>query len=417
MSADRIDRPAMAQARGRNRRASGVKRQEARRRVTFIYGKGRFPTGQQRASELVFAGLQSRGWQARAITTPLLDRTQDRRARQLLALAPLLARAWVKGFGALRSDGVSHIGLGQTPFALVRDGIPLVVASLVRLDARAAVSLNGSLFMRWSRRSVQAQMLRHIVGAARYVTVVGPGQQEQMVKLGIPPEKVVWIDNACELAPLMDSACVRKHGDAETQPLRVLYLSNLLETKGYPAFVRAIDMLAARSDVRVDATLCGPIVRMDDDILFASTEHVRSWLESQIRHINGSSRVRLRRIEGAYGADKEALFREAHVFVLPTRYPVEAQPLTILEALASGCTVVTTRVGEIPSTVSEETALFLDDTEPETIAQAIADLYRDPERRTRLALNGLALFRERFSYEQHMDRWEQILMELADRGC
>ena len=223
------------------------------------------------------------------------------------------------------------------------------------------------------------------------------------------------MDNTCDLAPLTGRECVRKHGDTKTQSLRVLYLSNLLETKGYPAFVRAIDMLAARSDVRVEATLCGPIVRMDDDVLFASTEEVRGWLQSQIRRINDSGHVRLRWIEGAYGADKEALFRQAHVFVLPTRYPVEAQPLTILEALASGCTVVTTRVGEIPSTVSEKTAVFLDDTNPETIAQAIVDLYHDPERRTQLALNGLALFRERFSYERHIDRWEQILMGLADR--
>jgi len=258
--------------------------------------------------------------------------------------------------------------------------------------------------------------LRRIARAACYVTVVGPGQQDQVVKLGIPPEKVVWMDNTCDVAPLIECECVRKHKDMETQPLRVLYLSNLLETKGYPAFVRAIGVLAERSHVPIEATLCGPIVRMDDDVLFASTDEVRSWLQSQIPRINGSSRVRLRWIEGAYGADKEALLRQAHVFVLPTRYAVEAQPLTILEALASGCTVVTTRVGEIPSTVSEETAVFLDDTSPETIAQAIADLYHDPERRTRLALNGLALFHERFSYERHIDRWEQILTELADGG-
>jgi len=387
------------------------------RRATFIYGKGRFLTGQQRASELVRDGLEARGWQTCAITIPLLDRTHDARMWHLLALGPLLASAWVKAMRALRSDGVTHVGLGQTRFALMRDGASLLAANLLRLDAQAIVSLNGSLFMHWSYGSVQARVLRRVARAARYVTVVGPGQREQMVKLGIPPGKVVWVDNTCEFAPTTLDECVRKHTDTETGPLRVLYLSNLLETKGYPEFVRAIDCLGDRSDLPVEATLCGPVIRMDDDVLFASTDEVRSWLESQILHANGSSRVRLRWIEGAYGEDQEALFRQAHVFVLPTWYPVEAQPLTILEALASGCTVVTTRVGEIPSTVSEETGVFLDDTSPETIAQVIADLYHDPERRTRLALNGLDLFRERFSYERHIDRWEQILTELADRDC
>jgi glycosyltransferase involved in cell wall biosynthesis len=407
----------MAQVRGGNNGASGVAREEAHRDVTWIYGKGGFLTGQQRASELVLAGLQSRGWRTRSITTPLLDRTRDGRTQQLLALGPRLASAWAKGFEALRSDDAICVVLGQTRFALVRDGAPLLAAGLLGLSARAVVSLHGSLFIRWPRDSLRAWMLRRIAQAACYVTVLGPRQREQMVHLGLSPSKIVWMDNTCDLAPLTEHECVRKHTDTETGLLRVLYLSNLLETKGYPVLVRAIGVLADRSDISIEATLCGPIIRMDDDVLFASTDEARRWLQSQILRINGSSRVRLRWIGGAYGEDKEALFRQAHVFVLPTWYPVEAQPLTILEALASGCTVVTTRVGEIPSTVSEETAVFLDDTSPETIAQVIADLYHDPERRTRLALNGLDLFRERFSYERHIDRWEQILTELADRDC
>jgi hypothetical protein len=281
-----------------------VERQQVSRRATFIYGKGSVVTGQQRASELVLAGLEARGWQTRAITTPLLDRSRDTRIRQLLGLGPRLVSAWVKGLAALRSSDIMHVGLGQTPFALLRDGVPLVTGDLSRFDAQAVVSLNGSLFMCWSYGSIQAQILRRLVRAARYVTVVGPGQRDQMIRLGIPPEKVIWMDNACELAPIAEGECVAKHADTETQPLRVLYLSNLLETKGYTEFVRAIGCLADGADVPVEATLCGPIVRMDGDVLFSSTEEARSWLQSQVVRISALPRVRLRWIEGAYGADK-----------------------------------------------------------------------------------------------------------------
>jgi glycosyltransferase involved in cell wall biosynthesis len=384
------------------------------RSAAFIYGKGTFVTGQQRASELVLAGLESRGWRTSTITTPLLDRTQEAWLWQLFALGTRIAGTWVRGLVALRSADAVHIGLGQTPFALLRDGVPLLVTNLVSFDTRAVVSLHGSLFMRWAHGTPQARLLRRIARAASCVTVLGPQQRDHMVRLGIPASKVIWMDNTCDIVPITEGECRRKHRDAQMESLRVLYLSNLLEAKAYPEFVGAIRHLAERSDVPVEATLCGPIVRMDGDALFASTEAARHWIQSQVSQINASPLVRLRWVDGAYGQEKGALFRRAHVFVLPTRYPVEAQPLTILEALASGCTVVTTRVGEIPSTVSEETAVFLDDTNPESIAQAIVDLHRDPERRTRLALNGLALFRERFSYERHIDRWEQILTELAD---
>jgi glycosyltransferase involved in cell wall biosynthesis len=43
-----------------------------------------------------------------------------------------------------------------------------------------------------------------------------------------------------------------------------------------------------------------------------------------------------------HGARKQELLREAHVFCLPTYYPYEGQPISILEAYASGCAVITT---------------------------------------------------------------------------
>jgi glycosyltransferase involved in cell wall biosynthesis len=330
-----------------------------------------------------------------------------------LALGVRLAGAWVRGTAAICSADVAYVGLGQTSFALMRDGVPLLAADLLGSKAGAVVSLNGNLFAEWEGGSLQAQFLRRIVHVASYVTVLGPQQRDHMIRLGIPARKVIWMDNTCDVAPITRTECLRKHSAGAQDALRILYLSNLLESKGYPEFVAAIRRLVL--DVPIEATLCGPLVHVGDDARFASPGEARRWIGSQITQINASRGVRLRWIEGAYGAEKEALFRQAHVFVLPTRYPVEAQPLTILEALASGCAVVTTKAGEIPSTVSEETAVFLDDTKPEAIAQAIVDLARNAERRTVLALNGLALFRQRFAYERHIDRWEQILMQAVDR--
>jgi hypothetical protein len=295
----------------------------------------------------------------------------------------------------------------------MRDGIPLLIADLLGSKAGVVVSLHGNLFAEWEGGSLQAQLLRRIGPVASCVTVLGPQQRDHMIRLGIPARKVIWMDNTCDLAPITRTECLRKHSAGAQEALRILYLSNLLESKGYSEFVAAIRRLDL--DVAIEATLCGPLVRSDDDARFESIEEARRWIVSEVAQINEAQGVQLCWIEGAYGAEKEALFRQAHVFVLPTRYPVEAQPLTILEALASGCAVVTTRAGEIASTVSEKTAMFLDDTKPKSIARAIADLAEDAERRTTLAMNGLDLFRERFAYERHIDRWEQILAEAADR--
>ena len=48
------------------------------------------------------------------------------------------------------------------------------------------------------------------------------------------------------------------------------------------------------------------------------------------------------------GEEKKALYLKSHVFCLPTYYPYEGQPISILEAYATGCVVVATLHSGIP---------------------------------------------------------------------
>ena len=96
------------------------------------------------------------------------------------------------------------------------------------------------------------------------------------------------------------------------------------------------------------------------------------------------------------------------MFVFPSRFPVEAQPLVLLEAMASGCALVTSTVGEIPSTLGEGTALLLDVTTPTAIADAIEQLIRDDAERTALALAGLHRVRTTFSLDRYASTWDEI---------
>jgi glycosyltransferase involved in cell wall biosynthesis len=385
--------------------------------VTFFYGSGSGFSGQSFASELLAGGLRQRGWQVNVVHTPLLDRMGGhhggRRVQEKLVLALRLISVWLIGLWVALRPGVIYVNLGQTRLALLRDGFPLLIRRLFTRNRRAVVSLHGSVFMGWDYYSLEARLLRHAIHAARYVTVLGPNQKKRLVELGIAAEKVVVMDNTCLLSPITEAECTQKQTIPARQPLNVLYLSSLIEAKGYPEFVEAISQLAASADLPIEGTLCGKITTMDADERFATSEAARNWLNAQIVQVNQSAQVRLRWFDGANGEVKERLFREAHVFVLPSRYKTEAQPIVILEALASGCAVIATKVGEIPTTVDDRTALLLDEATPEAIAAAILELQRNPDKRRRLALNGLRLFQERFACEKHLDRWEKLLFAIS----
>ncbi len=391
--------------------ANGEKAQGS---ATVIYGKGSFPSGQRLASEMLIVGLQARGWSINVITTPLQDRTGS--SSRLLGYVSLLFHllwVWIQALVAAVEQRSLVVNLGQTRFAMIRDGFPLLVHTILRRRDNAIVSLHGNLFTGWDPTSSQARLLRRLTQPARYVTVLGEHQRACLVAMDVPAEKIVHVDNTCTMDAITQDACDAKQIEANGNRMRVLFLSNLLESKGYPEFVRGIERLAESTDLPIDATLCGRFIDVDTNRQFESLNQAQAWLEATVQQINRSSTVHLEWIPGAFGVEKIDLFLKAHIFVLPSHYKVEAQPIVLLEALAGGCAIVTTRVGEIPSTVSPESAIRLDGGTPDQIANAIKELVENPRQRQKLATNGLHLFNERFSYEKHIDRWESLLHSLT----
>jgi hypothetical protein len=391
-----------------------------KRAITFFYANSIGFSGQYFATKILIQELNHKNWQVSEILTPAINRIDDnkgfKKVFEYLKFSGYFFSSLLKGCTVALSKKIIYINLGQSRFGLLRDGFPLLIRSFIVSESKAVVSLHGSLFLTWLNNSLDAKLFRQIVQAARYVTILGLNHQTKLIELGVPQEKIIWLDNTCLLNPICESEIRRKHQikflqkNNNQSALSILYLSNLLETKGYVEFLEAISQLASNSQLPIAVVLCGKIVdKKEDEHRFTNPYEARQWIEKQITQINQSDYIRLRWVNGAVGEDKAKLFQEAHIFVLPSRYLVEAQPIVILEALASGCAVITTKIGEIPTTVNEETAFLLDECSPAAIAEAIRELSHNQKRRQELALNGLKLFQERFSYEKHIAQWESLL--------
>jgi glycosyltransferase involved in cell wall biosynthesis len=113
---------------------------------------------------------------------------------------------------------------------------------------------------------------------------------------------------------------------ARTEPLRLLFLSNLLPGKGHLELLEACLSLSPQQRARVELDFAGG---------FESPQQQQDFL----RRMQGSPQVRYHGV--VHGEEKRRLFAAAHVFCLPTYYPYEGQPISILEAYASGCAVIT----------------------------------------------------------------------------
>jgi glycosyltransferase involved in cell wall biosynthesis len=85
-------------------------------------------------------------------------------------------------------------------------------------------------------------------------------------------------------------------------------------------------------------------------------------------------------------SDLPALFHEADVFVFPSL--IEGMPLVVLEAMACGLPVITTRNGPGDIVRDGVDGFFVPIRDPDAIAQRLEQLYRDPGLREQMGANA-----------------------------
>ena len=87
----------------------------------------------------------------------------------------------------------------------------------------------------------------------------------------------------------------------------------------------------------------------------------------------------------------------------------EVQPLSLIEALATGLPAVASAVGGISDVVRDgETGLLVPAGDPGALAGALGRLLADPETRRRMGAAAAADARRRFSHEDYVEGMLQV---------
>lgn len=96
-----------------------------------------------------------------------------------------------------------------------------------------------------------------------------------------------------------------------------------------------------------------------------------------------------------------------NIFINTTHF--DNTPVSLIEALALGLPVVSTNVGGIPYLVKDrETAMLVNDSDSQAMADAIIELIENPDLAQKLTLNGRKLI-EQFDWQIVKNQWKEIL--------
>lgn len=183
---------------------------------------------------------------------------------------------------------------------------------------------------------------------------------------------------------------------------RIVYLSNLIESKGYFDVLESVRILRDAYKLPISCIFAGLFLPSRDDVVAKDTQHAQKRFFDYINKYNLNHFATY--VGEVYGSSKWELLRNSHFFVLPTRYINEGQPMSIIEAMAFGCVVISTNYRAIPDlVVNGTTGVFVDYGEPEQIASAIADLCANPERYNQMSKSAVKRYQRYFTMPAYLE--------------
>ena len=188
---------------------------------------------------------------------------------------------------------------------------------------------------------------------------------------------------------------------ASVEPLRLLFLSNLLPGKGHVELLAALSKLAPEMCRRLSVDFAGGFESPEDERRFREQAQAVKHMQINVHGI-------------VHGEHKRDLLRNAHLFCLPTYYPYEGQPISILEAYASGCAVMTTDHSGIFDTFTPGVnGIEVKPRSPDSIAQAIEHALAHTYDLCGYAKHNLQQAQQKYRTSMHVEALEKIIFSVA----
>ena len=367
-----------------------------------IFVLGRFPPpvdGQSMLTEQM-ARFLVRNWTVERINTAIQEESHVRAAARwnpgILAHYFSLRKPLRLAFSAVPDAPVIWPAISPTPSGHLRDMLAILPAFQPNQKVYAVVHWGNfdRLFRSPLTRFTAARLVRRLSGF-----VFNDGLDAKCAAW-IPQEKRFTISNTIDEATQCTEAEVaeKQASRVNRKSLRLLFLSNMIPSKGYIDVLHAIKLL-------------------HDEGLPVVADFVGRWQSDAERDtfMNYVAANDLRNVVTAHGGISDRMlikqfYLNADVFLLPTYYPNEAQPLSIVEAINAGTPVVTTHHASIPSMVREhaEEAIFVPSQSSVAIAEALRKLSAT-ETWLRFSRAAVLRFKDHFSPDAVHSKWEELL--------
>ena len=281
---------------------------------------------------------------------------------------------------------IVYIPISQTTLGYLRD-VPFIIISKV-FGRKVVCHLRGGYFHKWYEST--NSMMRWIVRCTHSLVdgqIVLGEKLKWLFNNIIPEKKIFVVPNGRDFEFSFNS-------NKEANKVKILYLSNLIRTKG------VLDVLLAVPEVYK--------IHKNIEFIFAGSERdteVKKEID-QFLYKNGYLPVRF--IGPIHGKEKYSLYEISDIFTFPTYYIMEGHPWVIIEAMAAGLPIITTNHAAITESVKDGVNGFIVEKQnPKQIAEKIIYLIENPDIRKKMGEASRRLYLENFTEEKMVERMKK----------
>jgi Glycosyltransferase len=325
----------------------------------------------------------------------LMSRTINETGRPSILKVIRFIKVWFKLLFDILKDkpDVCYLALTATGIPFYKD--VLLVALLRLFKIKRIYHLHNKGVKNFQTSKINFRLYRFVFNNADVILL--SKQLYKDIETFVPSSRVHICPNGIE-DTVRDTEIQFK---PKENPAKILFLSNLLESKGVFVLLDACAILKQKG--------------IDFECNLIGAEGDLSAKQFNKRVVQKGVTDRVVYLGKKFGQDKYDIFMNADIFAFPTYYFNECFPLVLLEAMSFGLPLVSTFEGGIPDIIEVGTTGYL---VPQRNVEALADkleiLIKNPELRQQMGKAGRIKYQNEFTLPIFENRLKDILERISN---
>lgn len=284
-----------------------------------------------------------------------------------------------------------YITIAESNYGIFRDFVLFIILKKKAKYINIHLLGGKNLDLIFQKKGIFFKVYKYFANKFNSIIVEGNSQKETFLKLG-KLNNIYIVPNFSENYLFSTFNHINNKFE-NVQKIKIVFLSNMLEGKGHIELAKAISNLPPDYIDRFEVDFIGNLLSENNLFykLIQNQENIR---------IHGP----------LYGLDKKQYLENAHIFCLPTYYPFEGQPFSIIEAYAAGCYVITCNHSGIPQIFNNhENGIYVIQKSYIDLMEKLIEIADSPLSLKNIALNNFALAKKEYTSDNYLIKIKNAL--------